>query len=141
MHIFKSKNRDRGASLIEFAMIMPLLIILLLSIIEFGYFMGELNELKHGAHEGARLAAVNDAALLANTCASMDLNSSVTVAFTNGAGNIGDQGSVIVSTPVISLSGLGLIEMFLPASMAVDANFRLEQKSGNWSSASGGTCP
>lgn len=139
--IQRIRNRDKGASLIEFAILMPFLLLLVLGIVEFGFFMGERNELKHGAHEGARLAAVNDAALLTNTCNSMDLNSTITVTFTDGAtGAIGEQGSVSVTTPINALSGLGFIEAFLPANLTADASFKLEQASSNWSSSSGGSC-
>lgn len=114
---------------------MPFLILLLLGIIEFGFLMGEWNEVKHGAHEGARLAAVDDANLLTNTCDSMGLHSSgttVTVSFT-GSGSLGDQGTVVVTASNLSsLSGLGLIEVFLPTSLTADADFRIEQDS-SWS--------
>jgi TadE-like protein len=140
--IQRIRKRDKGASLIEFAILMPFLLLLVLGIIEFGFFMGERNELKHGAHEGARLAAVNDSNLLVNTCNSLDLNSTITVTFTDGAtGAIGEQGSIVLTTPVSSLSGLGFIDSFLPATMTADASFKLEQASTNWSAASGGSCP
>ena len=134
----KRSRNDRGANLVEFAMLAPFLILLLLGIIEFGYFLGEWNSVKHGAHEAARLAAVNDGSLYVNACNSMDIHGSgttVTLDFTDGASSaIGDQASVTVTASNISsLSGVGLIEAFLPASIAADADFRLEQPS-SWGS-------
>ena len=55
----RAGRNDQGASLVEFAFIAPLLIALLLGTIEFGWaFYQDLNT-RHGAREGARLAAVN----------------------------------------------------------------------------------
>ncbi len=95
--LLKRGPRDRGASLVEFALVAPMLILLLLGIIEFGFFLGEWNELKHGAHEGARLAAVDDSSLLTNTCDTINLNdnSSVAVTFTRSGDAIGDTGTVV----------------------------------------------
>jgi hypothetical protein len=138
-------RKDRGANLVEFALIAPFLILLLFGIIELGFFIGEWNEVKHGAHEGARLAAVNDASLITNTCDSMDLHGGgtvVTLDFTDGAsGAIGDQAKIVVTASNIdSLSGLGLIEVFLPTSISADAEFRLEQPSTGWSTSTQ-VCP
>jgi len=127
---------ENGASLVEFALLAPFLILLLLGIIEFGYLLGEFNDVRHGAREGARIAAVNtgDNVFLHNaTCDAMDLTSNVTVQFTDGAGgDIGDTGTVqVIATPG-SLSGAGLIEIFLPDTLASTVEFRLEQDSEEW---------
>ncbi|HIE21686.1 MAG TPA: pilus assembly protein, partial [Acidimicrobiia bacterium] len=46
----KRKPRDdRGAALIEFALLMPLLIILILGIVEFGWKFGQFNDVRHAA--------------------------------------------------------------------------------------------
>jgi Flp pilus assembly protein TadG len=142
--MLKSLNsgRDRGANLVEFAILVPLLLILVLGVVEFGFFLGERNELKHGAHEAARLAAVNDPSLLTNTCNAFTLlNGTVTVDFEQITGNkLGDQASVTTTATVSSLTGLGLIEAFLPSDMTVTAEFRLEQDA-SWSNASAdGSC-
>lgn len=135
-------QKDRGAQLVEFAILAPFLILLLLGIIEFGFFLGEMNELKHGAHEGARLAAVNESNLVTETCSSINLqdNSAVTVTFTRTGSDIGDQGAVSLSANINSLSGLALINALLPASISTDAEFRLEQPP-LWASGTSGTCP
>ena len=74
MKRLKSRRKDRGANLVEFALLMPLLILLALGVVEFGFLLGERNEIKHGAHEGARLAAVNNGSLMTNTCDSFVLH-------------------------------------------------------------------
>lgn len=137
--IFK-RGREKGANLVEFALLAPLLILLLLGIIEFGWLFSQNNDVKHGAREGARAAAVNmggNAALHSHTCDSMDLASNVTVEFTDSAmGEIGETASVVVIATPSSLSGLGLIEVFLPSTLTSTIEFRLEQPS-DWSSDGG----
>lgn len=127
-----SGRHERGASLVEFALLMPLLLLLVLGTIEFGYVLGQYNEVRHGAHEGSRLAAVNDGDLINRTCNSMGLGSDVTVEFDRSGNGIGDQASVTVSKPVDSLTGLGLIEALLPNNLSTTAEFRLEQ-TATWS--------
>jgi hypothetical protein len=128
---------EKGASLIEFALIAPFLILLLLGIIEFGYVLAEFNDVRHGAREAARVAAVNggDNTFLHDaTCDAMDLTSNLTVRFTDGAsGGIGETASVQVAATPDSLSGLGLIEVFLPDTLQSSVEFRLEQDSTDWS--------
>lgn len=139
------RSKDRGANLVEFAILAPLLILLVLGIVEFGWLFSQNNDVKHGAREGARAAAVNlgnEGVLLDRTCDSMDLTSNiVTVQFTDSAsGNIGEAASVsVVATPT-SLSGLGLIEALMPASLTSTIEFRLEQPSSSWGSFGPSSC-
>jgi Flp pilus assembly protein TadG len=130
------RQRDRGANLVEFALIMPLLLLLILGIVEFGYLFAQYNEVRHGAHEGARLAAVDDANLVTNTCNAMNLNGPVGVDFTATGTDAGDQGSVTITLTVGSLSGLGLVDVFLPDELTNTASFKLEQPATNWGSGS-----
>jgi len=53
------RSGDRGANLVEFAFVMPFLILLLLGVIEFGWVFATNLDVKHGAREGARITAVN----------------------------------------------------------------------------------
>ena len=50
---------DEGAALVEFAFVMPLLFLLVFGIIEFGWAFRQNLDVRHGAREGTRLAAVN----------------------------------------------------------------------------------
>lgn len=131
-------KRDRGANLVEFALLAPLLILLVLGIVEFGWLFSQNNDVRHGAREGARAAAVdlgNNATLLAATCDAMDLTSQTSVEFTDGSGGaVGSYGSVTVEAAPSSLSGLGLIEAFLPSTLSSTVQFRLEQPSDLWGS-------
>lgn len=134
---YKKSRRERGASLVEFALLMPLLLLLVLGIVELGWLFSQNNDVRHGAREGARAAAVNignNATLITETCNSMDLTSATTVQFTDAApGNVGQIGMVEVVATVDSLSGVNLIEVFLPSTLTSTVEFRLEQPSSLWS--------
>jgi Flp pilus assembly protein TadG len=55
----KAWGSDSGASALEFAVILPVFLLMLFGMIEFGFaFQGQL-AVTHAAREGARLAAVN----------------------------------------------------------------------------------
>ena len=49
---------ERGAELIEFALTLPLLLLLVLGIIEFGFLFQEYEVVTNSAREGARLSAL-----------------------------------------------------------------------------------
>lgn len=63
MKIASIAKSDRGAAALEFGVVVPLLLVLMLGMFEFGFiFQGQL-AVTHAAREGARLAAVQDGAL------------------------------------------------------------------------------
>ena len=51
-------QRDHGAVMVEFAVILPLLLMLVLGIIQFGLALNTQISIQHAAREGARAAAV-----------------------------------------------------------------------------------
>jgi Flp pilus assembly protein TadG len=55
----KRARRDEGAVLVEFAIILPVLFLVLFAIVEFGWGFAQYLDVRHGAREGARLAAVD----------------------------------------------------------------------------------
>ncbi len=55
----KTNRSERGASSIEFALILPVLIMILIGVFEFGMAYNNYLAITHAAREGARLAAVN----------------------------------------------------------------------------------
>ncbi|MGI8829255.1 MAG: TadE/TadG family type IV pilus assembly protein [Candidatus Limnocylindria bacterium] len=52
-------GRPRGQSLVEFALILPILLILLLGLLDFGRAVSAYNSVSNGARSGARVAIVN----------------------------------------------------------------------------------
>ena len=72
------RDGDRGANLVEFALLAPFLLLLLFGIIEFAWVFATNLDVKHGAREGARITAVNEPAggnanLASEICGRMDL--------------------------------------------------------------------
>lgn len=52
-------HNDRGATALEFAIVAPLLLILIIGMLEFGLMYNAQLAITHGAREGARLASVD----------------------------------------------------------------------------------
>jgi Flp pilus assembly protein TadG len=156
----RSKNvaathKESGASLVEFALLAPLLFLLLFGIIEFGWLFAQNLDVRHGAREGARLAAVNfpegpqpnsgvrsDAnrdALVAEICARMQTptGADVTIAST---GNVGDSATVTVTTPGDTLTGF-LDFMLSSLNLNSTVQIRMEQ-AATWTNTAGAQlCP
>lgn len=141
---------ERGANLVEFAILMPFLLLLLLGIIEFAWLFGLSNDVRHGAREGARYAAVDagaNAAIHDYICDAMEplgdpgfqqLRIQLEQLDTNGISGvqIGDSGRVTVEADVSSLSGLGFIEALMPNELSSVIEFRIEQ-GPTWTHESG----
>ena len=155
----RGAETQRGASLVEFAVVMPLLLLLVLAIVEFGFLLAQMNEVRHGAREGARYAAVsrpdfngdgttgNNADVLAVTCDSVNLpgaNATVALSYSDTDGTSGAQrleyGTIVVTVSTDTLSGVPFVSDFLPATMDNQATFRLEQDAV-WSGFGATACP
>ena len=54
----RARNGEAGAELIEFALIFPLLLMVMLGIVDFGFLFQRLEVLENAAREGARVAAL-----------------------------------------------------------------------------------
>jgi Flp pilus assembly protein TadG len=74
--------RDRGTAAVEFALVLPILLLILFGIIDFGRALNAQIELTGAAREGARLAALgySNAAVQARAVAAAPSLSGVTVA-------------------------------------------------------------
>ena len=110
--------------MVEFALILPLLVLLLFGVIEFGNTYSQVLDVRHAAREGSRLAAVNynpsaqTGQTLANTtaqaiCDRMDNGSGATVqlsvdpgAYPTDATVPGRYLTVEVSAPVNQITGM-----------------------------------
>lgn len=144
MRTVSRKRNEHGAALVEFAILAPLLILLLFAIIEFGYTMGQLNDVRHGTREAARLAAVNAGsvgAMATTACNSMSISGGV-FSFTDAAGGTtGNEATVNLTATRISLTGLPFVSSFLPANLTDTVTIRLEQDSTNWGTGTATACP
>jgi Flp pilus assembly protein TadG len=134
------RTRERGAALVEFAVLAPLLVFLIFGIIEFGWLFGQYNDIRHAAREGARFAAVDAASaadIAQRVCdttegfgAGMD---AIDVVVTDGGGEKGDMASIVVTGHIGSLTNVPIITVFTPDALSSDVVFRLEQ-TASWTS-------
>ena len=60
-------ENDEGQGLVEFALIVPILILILMAIIEFGFMFNAYLSLSNGVREGGRLAALGGSDLAVET--------------------------------------------------------------------------
>jgi Flp pilus assembly protein TadG len=103
--------RDRGAVAVEFALVLPLFLLLIFGIVQYGWTFYQTQETAQAAREGARIAAVGELetgplqTYVANQIVSSSVAASaVTVCFSEGAGgdaglDIGDEITMRVSFP------------------------------------------
>jgi len=129
------RDREKGAAAVEFAIVLPLLVLLVFGIMEAGWLFAQINDIHHGAREGARLAAVNyEDGVQSEMCDRMDLASAsspvVTLTATEDIdGDFlgrGDVGYVKVEITYQSLTGV-LDSIFDGKVITSEVDFRLEQ--------------
>ncbi len=125
----------------EFAFVLPLLMLLLIGMVEFGWLFTQNIDLRHGAREGARLAAVdfgNETTLIAEVCNRMDVagDPTVTVEFSRSGSAIGDSLVVSVSKPIATMTGFVDWAFSPGATISSTVESRLEQQP-SWNNGSG----
>lgn len=136
---------DRGAALIEFAIIMPVLFLLIFAVIEFGWAFFQNLDVRHAAREGGRLAAVDYRStagasgntqrdqIIAETCARMDDEEAASVGFhRSGSADVGQE--IVVTVELDLGNGLtGFLAPFIPETLTSQVSTRIEQPA-QWSS-------
>lgn len=100
--IGRIKNIQRGAAAVEMALIMPILVMLLFGIFQFGIAFNNWIALTHAAREGARLASVGDYTEEA-VIASAPSVSIESVILDGEGGDIGDPVTVTVRGSVLNI--------------------------------------
>ncbi len=138
--------------MVEFALILPVLLLVLMGIIEFGWVFTQAMDVRHAAREGARIAAVNydgdNTADSAQTtvmrdeiCRRMSTKDPSTVDIRlvdNAKSKVGDYGIVTVDR---SHSTLSNFFPWFPSTLSTEVEFRLERPA-TWSATDGATsCP
>ncbi len=136
---------ERGAALVEFALVAPLLFLLLFGIVEFGMAFNDFIAVRNGSREGARTAVVNDVngapsctitgspanaatkAIVCKTKSRIGLDEDdVKVRISLDGTAIGDTVTVCASYPVQSGSGL-LAPLLSGKTLTSKVTMRLEQ--------------
>jgi Flp pilus assembly protein TadG len=106
--------RDRGAAAVEFALVLPLLLLVVCGIVDFGRAYSAQVSLTQAAREGARLAALGQPNVVSRTQGAASPLTGVGVTVTScPAGSTGTTDAVVVTsytfsfvTPVGVLAGL-----------------------------------
>ena len=123
--------RDSGASAVELALLMPILVVLLFGIAQLGLALSAKVSVTHAAREGARLAAVgaSDADVIAAAKARAGALNPALVQVTVGPASraVGEQVTVTVSYP-FSAFGLGPLPTPTPQAGTASANNSLLTK-------------
>jgi Flp pilus assembly protein TadG len=96
----RARRDERGAEAVEFALIVPVLVLLLLGIIFFGLLFGSSIELGDGVSAGARAAALNDYTY-SGTCTGSGVSSQTADMVCNIAQDVG--GLAGTATPSIGI--------------------------------------
>lgn len=145
----RAKRNERGTTIVEAAIVIPLLMTVLFGIIEFGFAYNDYLALRSAAREGARIAAVNNGCLgsaaaacgsaaaqrddlLADTVTKSDQLSTekdiaVSVWLPDGSTAVGKDVAVTLSTQMKSRTGL-FAPFIDPITLKATARMRLEQK-------------
>jgi len=109
-----ARDKDRGATAVEFALLLPLLLLLVFGIVDFGRAINTQITLTQAAREGARLAALGQPNVVSGTQAAATGLSPVTVAVTSCPSGATQTTSAVVKasylfkfvTPVGAIAGL-----------------------------------
>jgi len=135
---------SRGQTLVEFALLSPIIILLLVGIIDFGMAMNRRIVLQHAAREGARMAAVSEdiPGICARTCdqaqGAVKKGQRVTLHYedlnipANGQFNAGDNVKITLPAdwplPILSTALFGLFGDHIPSiNLTATASARLER--------------
>ena len=141
------RSGEDGATMVEFALILPMLLLILMGIIEFGWMFTQAMEVRHSAREGARMAAVNydgentsgpdqTTVIRDEMCRRMSTDDPSTVDIRlvdNTKSKVGEYGIVAVERSHQTLSNFF---PFFPSTLSTEVEFRLERPA-SWSATVG----
>lgn len=116
-------NNRRGQSLVEFALILPLLLFLVMGIIQFGFILSGYVTVSNAAREGARVGIIEktDASIISKVNEAFDSspylsNPSIVITFPEGGGYTnGEPVSVEVTGDVLIM--VPLLDEIFPANI------------------------
>ena len=137
---------DRGANLVEFAVIAPLLFLLLFGIIEFAWLFASNLDVRQGAREAVRIAATdrlpNAGTPEVDICDGLNLTHRPTtlVSITRAGDNVGDAITVSIDAEAETITGL--LDWAIPAGMRLASTVNLRQEqTPSWAQITNVACP
>jgi len=110
----RSAARDRGAAAVELALLLPVLLLLVFGIIDFGRALNAQITLTQAAREGARIAALGESNVVSGTQAAATGLSPVAVTVTSCPAGAGTGVNAVVKasysfsfvTPLSAIAGI-----------------------------------
>jgi Flp pilus assembly protein TadG len=84
----RARGDERGASLIEFALVLPLLALFLFAIVDFGMVFGGFTSMRSGVQSAARMASVNEYSNYSGTCGASDPTSQMVCTTVSAMGSL-----------------------------------------------------
>ena len=149
MRLMSTLRREEGTALVEFALILPILALLLFAMLDFGKAFNYWIDETHLANEGARWAVVNrnpgggslqqyirqqatTAELRNGGTASIPNPAQVCISFPNGTSNVGDPVLVTVSATYHWLPILGGRIGIAQTTISGSSDMRLEALPTNY---------
>jgi len=134
------RDREKGAAIVEFAVILPLFLTLVFGVMEVGWMFAQQVEIRNAAREGARLAVVDygtSGTIITAVCDRADLSGDG--ADVNIAANATSV-TVTVSNSYASLTGF-LDPIFGGIVMSSEVEMRTERPLDTLGGGGSGTCP
>ncbi|MEN8114152.1 MAG: TadE/TadG family type IV pilus assembly protein [Actinomycetota bacterium] len=132
------RRNERGAAAVEFAIVLPLLVLLVFGIMEAGWMFAQQVEIRNAAREGARVAVVGETGSATTVCERADLSGSgaeVEVVIDS----VNESVIVTVSNAYESLTG-ALDSIFGDVTLSSEVEMRAERPIDQLSGDSA-TCP
>ena len=114
---------------------LPILLVIMLGIVEFGFALSQQLDVRHGAREASRMVATDDFHIT-EACDRMDLADGAVITLSGATGVVGDEATVRIEAPVQSVTGF--FAGWLPASLTSEVRVRIEQDP-SWTNGSN-TC-
>ena len=139
------RRGERGASLVEFAILAPLLIVLLLGIVEFGWGIAQQLDVRHKAREALRVAVVDGTAgeITGRVCSDDIVANGDVIRIENVAAGSdpGDTAGVVVEADLAQITGFFTWAWGASPTIESEVFGRVEQPTTNWTPGTVTTCP
>ena len=160
LKVVRRHKREEGQALVEFALILPLFLMIVVGIIQFGVGLNFWLDMQRIANQGARWAVVNEypgcprsgpndlscpqtlQQYLAESEVARGEDLDVRICFPLGASTTGNPVKVKIEQP---LNFLSVVTFFTPGSglnidLHAEATMRLEQNAGRYAANGSGPC-
>lgn len=129
MNLRKKLKESRGQAIVELAILLPVLLLILLGILEFGRVFSSYMIITHASREGARVGAVGGSDLdvqntVSNNTATLD-STNMTVTILDG-GNRGEPFTVKVGYDIKLVTPLIGVIVGDPLHMEAETSMRIE---------------